>query len=212
MQVIYGPGLASNIQLTAQKRLIRPVYAQTQGFPYAASLDPSFRNTDGSLRVPLNGDTQGSTPSGGAAAAPLTRTANAFTLNGSLTPGLVMVKTNTGEYVAVHNGDNASASCQPMGLLGQWVAGTFDNLGQNNQVGIWMGPDSVYELLAPAWNDTGVATAITNSAASGSIGQVLMYAQTDGRLGTTKPQTASVPVARILDRPSAARLLIQLLV
>lgn len=214
MQVIYGPGLASNIQLTSQKRLIRAVYAQTQGFPYSAVLDPSFRNTDGSLRVPLSGDTQGATPTGAAASAPLTRTAAAFTLNNSLTPGLVMVKT-TGEYAAVATGQNAAE--QPMGLLGQWVAGTFDNLGQNNQIGIWMGPDSVYELLAPAWNDTGVATAISGAAASGTITQVNLYAGTDGRLCVASQLSGGVagnrvPVARVIDRPSSARLLIQLLV
>lgn len=209
MQTIYGAGLASNINITSQKRLIRPAYAQTQGFPYAASLDPSFRNTDGTLRVPGASDTQGAVPSGGAAAAPLTRTAAAFTLNGSVVPGSVVVKTS-GEYCAVATGQNAAE--QPMGLLGQWVAGTFDNEGQNNQVGVWMGPDSVYELIAPAWNDAGLAAAISGAAAGGTQTQVLLYAGTDGRLVFNGSPGSRVAVARVLDRPSAARLLIQLLI
>lgn len=195
MQVIYGTGLASNFQLTAQKRLIRALYAQTQGFPYAATLDPSFRNTDGSFRTPLASDTT-----------PLTRTAAPYSYQGSLIPGLVMVKT-TGEQVAVANG--AAAAVQPMGLLGQWLGGTFDNVGQNNQVGIWMGPDSVYELLAPAWNDATVSAAVT---AAGAGSQVLLYAGTDGRLTYIASPGAQVPVARVMDRPSTSRLVIQMLI
>lgn len=195
MQVIYGTGLASNIQLTAQKRLIRPQYAQTQGFPYAATLDPSFRNADGSLRIPTGTDTT-----------PLARSLAPYTYQGSLIPGLVMVKT-AGEQVAVANGANAAV--QPMGLLGQWLGGVFDNVGQNNQVGIWMGPDSVYELLAPAWNDSTVSAAVTSA---GAGQQVLLYAGTDGRLTYVASPGTQVPVARVMDRPSASRLVIQMLI
>jgi hypothetical protein len=195
MQVIYGPNTASNILYTAQKRLVRPLYAQTQGFPYAASLDPSFRNTDGTFRIPAAGDT-----------APLSRTAAAFTMSGSVIPGLVVVKTQ-GEQVAIANGA-ASASQQPMGLLGQWLGGIFDNVGTSNQVGIWMGPDSVYELLAPAWNDATVAAAVSSQAAGSPV---LLYAGTDGRLTATNAG-GQVAVARVMDRPSASRLIIQSLV
>jgi len=198
MQFISGYGNASNILLTAQKRLVRPAYAQTQAFPYSATLDPSLRNSDGSVRVPLSSDT---TPT-----YPLARSANAYTYQGSLIPGLVMVQTSS-EQVCVANGANAAV--QPMGLLGQWVGGTFDNVGQNNEVGIWQGPDSVYDLLAPAWNDSTVAAAV---AAAGAGQQVLLYAGTDGRLTYVSSPGSQVPVARVMNRPSAARLTIQLLI
>lgn len=197
MQVIYGANTASNILFTAQKRLIRPVYAQTQGFPYAASLDPSFRNSDGSFRTPLAADT--------APTFPLSRASAPFTYQNSITPGQVVVKTSGQEQVAL--GTNA-ASQQPMGLLGQWLGGTFDNVGTSNQVGIWMGPDSVYDLLAPAWNDTGLAAAI---AAAGAGVQVNLYCGADSRL-TSTIGSATVPVARVIQRISAAVLRIQLLV
>src|ERR1035437_2491418 len=128
MQVIYGANTASNILFTAQKRLIRPVYAQTQGYPYARSLDASFRNSDGSFRIPASGDTAGATY-------PLTRSAAAYTYQGSVIPGLVAFKTGGpagGEYVCV---GTETASLQPFGLLGQWLGGSFDNIGTNNQVG-----------------------------------------------------------------------------
>jgi hypothetical protein len=199
MQTIYSPGAATNISITAQKRLIRPAYAQTQGFPYAAYLDPSLRNSDGSIRVPVSTDTT-----------PLSRSANAFTYDGSIVPGTVMVKNQNSNAVVA----NGAAGVQPWGLLGQWIGGTFDGLGQNNQISVWMGPDSVYDLLAPAWNDAGLAAKI---AAAGAGSQVLLYAGTDGRLSllTTDGGTAatsSVPVARVIERKSNAALTIQLVI
>lgn len=199
MQTIYSQGAASNILLTAQKRTIRPAYAQTQGFPYAAYLDPSLRNSDGSIRVPQNGD---STPT-----YPLARTANAFTYEGSIVPGTVMVK-NQNETAVVHNG---VAGVKAWGLLGQWIGGTFDNLGQISEIGVWMGPDSVYDLLAPAWNDTGLAAAI---ASAGAGSPVYLYAGTDGRLTVTQPSGGSTAdaIARVIERWSGARLTIQLII
>jgi hypothetical protein len=41
-----------NLSNMFQKRTIRPLYGQTQAYPYAAVLDPRLRNTDGSFRAP----------------------------------------------------------------------------------------------------------------------------------------------------------------
>lgn len=195
MQRIYGPGNAGNITLTAQKRLIRPVYAQTQATPYACYLDPSLRNANGTIRIPQASDTE-----------PIARSANAFTYEGSLTPGLVLIKT-TGENVCVATGANAEQ--QPFGLLGQWLGGTFDNAGQVNEISAWRGPDSVYDLLAPAWNDTGLASAIS---AAGPGTKVLLYAGADGRLEVNASPGSRIPVAWVVERPSNAVLRINLLV
>lgn len=194
MQVIYGAGLASNILFTAQKRLIRPAYSNTLAHPYAGTLDPAFRNTDGSLNVTTPLNTNGAS-----------RTTAPFLLNGSIVPGTVMSKSSLGEYFNVHAGDQVSNEV-PFGLLGQWIGGTFDNLGQNNQIGVWQGFDSVYELLAPAWDDTGTPGASPTAGVP-----TLLYAGRDGRLGTGANHS-TIAVARILDRPSSSRLLIQLLI
>ena len=204
MQTIYGAGNAANILYTAQKRLIRPTYAQTQGFPYAVTLDPSLRNTDNSIRIPQSTDTAGA--AAGQGTVPLTRSANAYTLDGSLISGLVMCMTNS-EQVCVASG--AAAAIQPMGFLDQWIGGTFDNVGQQNECSVWMGPDSVYTLLAPAWNDTTVAAAV---AAAGAGQQVLLYAGTDGRLTYLASPGSQVPVARVMNRQSAQVLVIQSLI
>jgi hypothetical protein len=126
-----------------------------------------------------------------------------FTQSGSVVPGTVLMKT-VGEQVTICQ---ASSSSQiPFGLLGTWVGGVFDNIGQLNQVQAWMGPDSVYELLAPAWNDTTVASAVA-SATAGQL--VALYAGTDGRLTSTQANSTPV-VAYVMDRPSSARLVIKL--
>lgn len=205
MQVIYGPN-ASNILITAQKRLLRPVYAQTQGFPYAATLDPSLRTTAGNFLSPLSSDTAGATTNGRAASNPLGYSAPTFTYQGSVVPGTVLVKTAS-EYVTIANGANAAVP-QPFGLLGQWLGGIFDNLGQNNQVSAWMGPDSVYEILAPGWNDSGLAAAMNVTGTP-----VLMSAGADGRLTLQSVAGASTtPVCRCLDRVAGSRILVQLLI
>lgn len=188
-------GDASNPILTAQKRLIRVVEGQTQATPYAGYLDPSLRNADGSIRVPKSTDST-----------PLARSADAFTLQNSLTPALVLVKT-AGEQFCVASGANEAIT--PFGLLAQFVGGTFDGIKQGNEIAAWYGPGSVYDLLAPAWNDTGVAEAVA-AATPGKT--VKLYAGTDGRLAVFGTPANRVPVAEIIERPSAAVLRIKLLV
>lgn len=179
-----------------QKRLIRPLYAQTQATPYAAYLDPSLRNADGSFRKPLAADT---TPT-----FPLARSADAFTLKNGLVPGTVVLK-GAGEGVVVANGA-ASANTKPLGLLANFVGGELDDLGDENFVGVWRGPDSVFELLAPAFDDTGLAAAY---AAATAGNPVTLKAQPDGRLGAGAVANAPV-VAELIERVSASRIVVDL--
>jgi hypothetical protein len=41
-----------------QKRTLRVEYGHTQATPYDVTLDPSLRNTDGSVRIPQATDTR----------------------------------------------------------------------------------------------------------------------------------------------------------
>jgi len=197
-----------------QKRLIRPLYAQTQATPYATSLDEqvltgtgaetgrtSFRNPDGSRYLPKSGNSS-----------PLhTRTADAFTLKGSIVPGTVMVRT-VGELVAVATGPDDGTE-RPFGLLANFVGGELDDIGTEDTVGVWKGAFAgVFELLAPAWNDTGLAAALNEGAAK-TGGSVLLYAGADGRLTyVSSPNAARIPVVRVLDRPASSRIVVELLV
>lgn len=202
MITIFGD--ASNVNLTAQKRHLRVVEGQTQATPYAGYLDPSLRNADGSLRLPTATDTL-----------PVKRSVAAFNFQGGLIPGIVMVKTS-GENFTVAAGEDAAI--KPFGLLGQFVGGSFDGVKSTNEIGVWYGPGSVYDILAPAWNDTGLAAEIT-TAASANTGSktVFLYAGGDGRLAgvgaTVKTSVGSqLPVAEVIERMSEAVLRIKLLV
>lgn len=174
------------------KRPIRPRYAQTQATPYAAFLDPSLRNVDGSFRAPLSNDTN-----------PIARSAAAFLIQGGLCPGTVMLK-GAGEGLVVATG--AASALQPFGLLANFVGGTLDDIGDENYIGCWRGPDSVFELLAPAYNDTGLAAAV---ASAGPGTPVKLFAGTDGRL-TSTDTGSNVVVAHLIDRPSNTRIVVDL--
>lgn len=178
-----------NLKNKYQKRLIRPLYAQTQATPYAATLDPSFRNAAGDYVF--------------------TGAVTATLYKGGIVPGTVMV--NKGDNVTVATG--VDAALVPFGLLANFVGGELDDLGDENFVGVWRGPDSVYELLAPGFNDTGLATAW--GAATPGI-PVPLYAGPDGRLaaaaglvGGTIPGSRLV-VAHLIERPNANRIVIDL--
>jgi hypothetical protein len=186
-----------NLSNKYQKRLIRPEYAQTQATPYAVTLDDTFRDTDGSLLLPKDDDTVEGFAQ---------RTADAHTTKGSLTSGLVAVRT-IGEKITIATGANAAE--QPFGLLANFVGGDLDDVGDENQVGVWRGPDSTYTLLAPAFDDDGLAAAF--DAADAGI-PVLLHAKPDGRLGYIASPGNRVPVARLIDRPSASRIVVDLLV
>lgn len=199
----------TNLSNAMQKRTLRVLHGQTQATPYAGVLDARLRNTDGSFRAPLAADTP--VNSG------LTRSANAFVYQGGLLPGTVMVK-SAGEAFVVANGANTTV--QPFGLLGNFVGGTLDDLKDSNEIGVWFGPGSVYEVLFPAFNDTGLAAAYAAATASSAeagttaaqAGRVLLWAGADGRLTSTSPGGTAVPVAELIERRSAAVIQIKLLV
>src|SRR4051812_2149723 len=160
-----------NLSNAMQKRTLRVLYSQTLAHPYAGTLDATLRNTDGSFRAPLNGDA--------IANSGLARTANTFTLQGGLVPGTVMVKTLGEAFVPA----TAAAGVVPFGLLANFVGGTLDDLQDSNEIGVWYGPGSVYEVLSPAFDDTGLAAAYPAPATAAGRAPVLLYPQADGRLG-----------------------------
>jgi len=186
-----------NLSNKYQKRTLRVVYGQTQATPYAGTLHSSLRNTDGSFRKPLSTDTS-----------PLTRSADAFTLKNGLVPGQVVLKGANDETFALATGANSAAE-KPWGLLANFVGGDLDELGDDDFVGVWRGPDSVYEVLAPAFDDTGLSAA----AGSNTVGERLkLYAGVDGRLVYVSSPGNRVAVAELIQRVSASRILINLLV
>lgn len=199
-----------NLSDKYQKRTLRVEYGQTQGTPYDLELDPSFRNTDGSFRRPLSTDTAGAVPTGGAAAAPFTRSVSAFVLKNGLVPGTVMVLTS-GEFAAVATGANAAT--HPFGLLSNFVGGNIDDVGDENKISAWRGVDSTYSVLAPAFDDAGADGTSISSAYTTAVNtglSVLLYSGTDGRLTFWATPGSRTPVARLIQRVSASRIVIDL--
>jgi hypothetical protein len=206
MEIIYPVGSdASNINVTSQKRLLRVVQGQTQATPTSGYLDPSLRNTSGGIRRPLSTDKEGVVPSEGAAAAPFTRTASAFVFENSLTPGLVLVKTK-GENYAIADGGACKKASESggavFGLLGQWVGGTFDGVKNTSNISAWQGPDSQYDILAPGFDATELAT---NAAKMEKGQRVPLWVGADGRLTSAKKEL-EVEVAELVEyNPSVIR-------
>jgi hypothetical protein len=185
------------------KRLIRPLYAQTQATPYAAVLDSTLRDpTTKALTLP------------GAA----------FKLLNGLVPGTVM--TARGDAVLPATGANPSAALFPagagagplaFGLLANFVGGELDDIGDENYVGVWRGPDAVFEILAPGFNDDALSTAWD---ASTSGLPVQLFAGIDGRLSAVGASTASgglngtagnrQVVAHLIERPNSNRIVVDL--
>lgn len=210
MEIIYPVGSdASNINVTSQKRLLRVVQGQTQATPTSGYIDPSLRNTSGGIRVPLSTDEEAVTATGAAAPSPFTRettTGTAFTFEGSLTPGLCLVKTS-GENYAIAAGHSTTE--RVAGLLGQWLGGTFDGIKNQNEISCWQGPDSYYDILAPGFNPSELSTKVAAENKKGV--PVYLFAGYDGRLvieGTlTKAKAVNVaPVAEVVEyNPSVLR-------
>lgn len=193
MEIIYPTGSdASNINVTSQKRLLRVVQGQTQATPTSGYLDPSLRNTSGGIRIPLKTDEENVVATGAAAASPFTRknaeangtSGTAFTYEGSLTPGLCLVKTQ-GENYAIANG---SVEQKVFGLLGQWIGGTFDGVKNTSNISAWQGPDSVYDILAPGFNTFELAAKATEMK-NGK--QIYLFAGFDGRLAVESAVTSA---------------------
>jgi len=196
-----------NLANKYQKRTCRPLYANTQATPYAATLSDSYRSS-GVLSLPTA----------------------AFKFQTGLVPGMVVTRLKNTEQVAVTAlaaaTDNATEP--PFGLLANFVGGDLDEgfSGDSlqNSVGVWRGPDSVFEILAPAFNDAGtlsdgsaisgaqsLTAAISGAGAVGS--DVLLYGGPDGRLvSLSSAPSNKKPVARLVERTSASRITVDLLV
>lgn len=185
-----------NLRNKYQKRLIRPLYAQTQATPYAAVLSDEVNTAKNNSNFAVAGVGSG---------AP-------FIYKGGLVPGTVMVA--KGEAVNVASSATAGAAQRPFGLLANFVGGELDDLGDEKYVGVWRGPDSVYEILAPGFNDTGLLAAWNASV----VGQpVPLYAGADGMLcqvtalsgGTVNSRQV---VAYLIERPNENRIIVDLAV
>jgi hypothetical protein len=187
-----------NLANKYQKRTCRPLYANTQATPYAAQLSDSYRSS-GAIALP----------------------AAAYKLQNGLVPGMVVTRLKGTEQVAVST-SATDATEYPFGLLANFVGGDLDEgfSGDSlqNSVGVWRGPDSVFEILAPAFDDSGAGTtngqSLTALIATAGVGtELLLYGGADGRLVsiTSGNVGTRVPVARLIERVNSGRIVVDLI-
>lgn len=179
----------TNLANKYQRRTLRVLYGQTQAYPYDAQLSPSFTRTAGAL--------SGGTAITGAKAAIL--------------PGLVAIKL-AGEVVTVAG---ALDTERAFGLFANYVGGEMSDIPSDfDRVGVWRGAGSVYEVLAPAFDDT---TLSTYAAAEDGTDETETYFKSNAKGQLTaaapaNPGSAFGQTARLMKRLSANAVIVELLV
>lgn len=155
-----------NLGNVNRRRTLRALYAQTQAYPYAATLDSNFDRT---------------------ATNPFDDAAHAG--KAAIWPGMVAVKTvgenvgpNSDAFVGSPSGGNYDAR-RPFGLFANFVGGELDEIGTRSEVGVWRGTGSVFEILAPVFNDGegDLANEAANEHGTAS-GEIYMVADENARL------------------------------
>jgi hypothetical protein len=180
----------TNLANKYQRRTLRVLYGNTQAYPYDAQLDPSFDRTAGALA--------GSLAITGAKSAIL--------------PGMVAVKL-AGEVATVSDTwDDERA----FGLFANFVGGELSDIPSDfDRVGVWRGVGSVYELLAPAFDDTNVATYLSSEDGTGP-GEIYLNSGSKGQLTAASNadynSSAGAPTARLMKSLSANAIVVELLV
>lgn len=186
----------TNLANKYQRRTLRVLYGNTQAYPYDAQLDPSFDRTQGALA--------GTHAISGAKAAIL--------------PGLVAVKKAgevvTPDYVTWTTGAGAA---RPFGLFANYVGGELSDIPTDfDRVGVWRGVGSVYEILAPVFDDTNLASDQTSEAGTGATEVYLApneNSDVDARLGALTPGSYTVnTTARLMSHLSSNAVIVELLV
>lgn len=179
--------LGTDLSQIFTRRTLRVLYGQTQAYPYSANLDTAFDQTQGAL-------------SGG----------NAITgAKAAIFPGLVAIK-KTADTVTL---SGAGASTRPLGLFADYVGGT---LGTNfpsgwTNIGVWRGPGSVYELLAPSFDTTGLS-ALAAAEDGTSANEVYLKSNAKGQLVGAAGAEAIANAGRLHNYLSANAIIVELLV
>lgn len=179
----------TNLANKYQRRTLRVLYGQTQAYPYDAQLSSAFDRSAGAL--------SGGTAISGAKAAIL--------------PGQVALKL-AGEVVKVAG---ATDTERAFGLFANFVGGELSDIPSDfDRVGVWRGVGSVYEILAPVFDDTSLATYAAAEDGTDET-EVYLVSGAKGQLtanAPANPGSAFGQTARLMTRLSANAVVVELLV
>lgn len=189
-----------------KRRTLRPLLAHTQATPVPMALDSAFNRNGGALTGTATTGITGNTM-------------------GAILPGMVAMK-KVGRTVTPHytSADRERA----FGLFAQFVGGELDDLHGGSEVAVWSGPGSHWEVLAPAFSDTGLAAAAAAEDGTDAT-EVYLSANAKAQLEADTPGdpvagsdavgdiavlgTAALGrTARLVERLSANAVVVQLLV
>ncbi len=178
------------------RRTLRVLYGQTQATPYDVQLSSSFTRTGGAIA--------------GTATTGITGSLSA------ILPGLVATKVS-GEVVTPAT--TWAENRRDFGLFANFVGGEITDIPSDfDRVGVWRGPGSVYELLAPSFDTTDLST--DDAAEDGTADkEVYLNANAkaqlkdggEGLFGTTVGLGVN-STARLIDYLSANAIVVELLV
>lgn len=186
-----------------KRRTLRVLYGNTQAYPYAATLSANFDRTLGG-QIAVTGSKAAINPGSVAV---------------KLVGEIVTLARSTEEGLAATVTDVEGIANRAFGLFANFVGGQLDELGTRTEVGVWRGPGSVYEVLAPAYDDTAMLAAATGELGTTAT-EVYMNASANGRLvidasatGTTAPLvTAHRAAARLISQLGATAIIVECLV
>jgi len=169
-----------NLNLADKRRTLRAQFAATQGYPYPVSLDPAFVRTSGGQLSLSQGGTSGlAAIFPGAALQKLSGEVVTLAANGV-----------TGYVASATVTSTAGGADNILGLSGQFVGGTMDELGTDSNLAAWRGRGAVFEVLAPVfattvssksstgtawltWNATGQISDVDSSAANATANNAI---------------------------------------
>jgi len=179
----------TNLANKYQRRTLRPLYAQSQAYPYDVQLDPTFSRTAGAL--------SGGTAITGAKAAIL--------------PGLVAQKL-AGEVVNV--ADAHAASGREFGLFANFVGGELSDIPSDfDRVGVWRGAGGVFEILAPVFSTANSLSTLAAAEAGAAANEVYLNSNAKGQLEAAAAGANVVNnTARLIKYLSANAIIVELLV
>lgn len=146
---------AKKLSLVTARRTLRALYAQTQGYPYAANL----RTASGSQ---WNDSTKNQS------------TLTAFGQAGSVAqifPGasMTLYDDDGTTFLGAETVDLGYVDSKPFGLSANFVGGDLDELSDLGEIGVWRGRGSVWIVLAPVFSGTPADGDIIVTAARGQL-------------------------------------------
>ena len=179
----------TNLANKYQRRTLRPLYAQTQAYPYDAILSSAFVRT-----TMFDSDTPAAVAS-----------------KAAIMPGLVASKL-VGEIVTLSGAWTASE--RAFGLFANFVGGELSDIPSDfDKIGVWRGAGGVFEILAPVFSDANAPATLAAAEDATAAKEVYMNSNAKGQLEAAAAGANVInTTAKLISSLSANAIIVELLV